>query len=120
MFPSLLNCCTIDWFVKWPPEALYTVAVGLLAENEEFCESLSKVCVLMHETVEDASDRFFKELRRHYYTTPSSYLELLKLYQSLLKQRADIIVARRKRIKNGLNKILETNQLVIICVNVSS
>ena len=26
MFPSLVNCCTIDWFHEWPAEALYSVA----------------------------------------------------------------------------------------------
>ena len=26
MFPSLVNCCTIDWFNEWPKEALYSVA----------------------------------------------------------------------------------------------
>ena len=26
MFPSLVNCCTIDWFREWPAEALYAVA----------------------------------------------------------------------------------------------
>ena len=25
-FPSLVNCCTIDWFTEWPPDALNTVA----------------------------------------------------------------------------------------------
>merc|ERR1719272_440322 len=24
-FPSLVNCCTIDWFAEWPAEALYSV-----------------------------------------------------------------------------------------------
>merc|ERR1719271_2073577 len=26
MFPSLVNCCTIDWFHEWPGEALFSVA----------------------------------------------------------------------------------------------
>lgn len=117
MFPSLVNCCTIDWFVKWPPDALYSVAVGSLASiaqegQEHLTESLAKTCVVMHETVENASEKLFQEFRRHYYTTPSSYLELLKLYHSLLKARSDLIIAKRSRLSNGLDKILETNVLV--------
>ena len=26
MFPSIVNCCTIDWFTEWPEEALLSVA----------------------------------------------------------------------------------------------
>lgn len=26
-FPSIINCCTIDWFDRWPNEALYSVAI---------------------------------------------------------------------------------------------
>jgi dynein heavy chain len=26
MFPSLVNCCTIDWFNAWPEDALFSVA----------------------------------------------------------------------------------------------
>ena len=28
MFPSLVNCCTIDWFTEWPEEALVGVGRG--------------------------------------------------------------------------------------------
>ena len=33
MFPSLVNCCTIDWLNPWPRDALFTVA-------EMFLESI--------------------------------------------------------------------------------
>jgi dynein heavy chain len=31
MFPSLVNCCTIDWFSTWPEEALRSVAAHSVA-----------------------------------------------------------------------------------------
>ncbi|KAH8299235.1 hypothetical protein KR044_006570, partial [Drosophila immigrans] len=117
MFPSLVNCTTIDWFTSWPTEALYSVALGLLtkiAPKMDERVSLASTTVFMHKTVEDASVRFYKEMKRHYYTTPSSYLELLKLYQSLLKLKTQEIIAKRKRIASGLNKLLETNEVIAV------
>ncbi|XP_043065698.2 dynein axonemal heavy chain 6 [Drosophila bipectinata] len=117
MFPSLVNCTTIDWFTSWPTEALYSVALGLLnkiAPKMEDRVALASTTVFMHKTVEDASVRFYKEMKRHYYTTPSSYLELLKLYQNLLKLKNQEIIAKRKRIANGLNKLLETNEVIAV------
>lgn len=32
MFPSLVNCCTIDWFSEWPLEALKSVATSFCGE----------------------------------------------------------------------------------------
>jgi dynein heavy chain len=51
MFPSLLNCCTIDWYVDWPQDALLSVAQDLLKPlgEEELVNNLSNICVLMHE-----------------------------------------------------------------------
>ena len=34
MFPSLINCCTIDWFTSWPEDALEMVAKKFLEEVE--------------------------------------------------------------------------------------
>lgn len=34
MFPSLINCCTIDWFQAWPTDALEMVANKFLANVE--------------------------------------------------------------------------------------
>jgi dynein heavy chain len=35
MFPSLINCCTIDWFTEWPEEALIGVGKGQLVDYEQ-------------------------------------------------------------------------------------
>ncbi|XP_055643505.1 dynein axonemal heavy chain 6 [Toxorhynchites rutilus septentrionalis] len=116
MFPSLVNCCTIDWYVKWPAEALLSVAVGSLndvAENEVQCRHLAQICVMMHESVENISERFYREMRRHYYTTPSSYLQLFNQYRTLVHKRINTISQKKDRIANGLSKILETNQVVV-------
>ena len=39
-FPSLVNCCTIDWFSEWPEEALYSVAKSYISEITEIDEAV--------------------------------------------------------------------------------
>lgn len=34
-FPSIINCCTIDWYNPWPAEALYSVAHRQYSEFEQ-------------------------------------------------------------------------------------
>lgn len=91
MFPSLVNCCTIDWFHEWPGEALLGVARGAigeadlkLGENMENCVQMFKI---MHQSVEEISKKYLQELRRHNYVTPTSYLELLNLYKRILTEQ---------------------------------
>nr|XP_033183004.1 dynein heavy chain 6, axonemal [Bombus vancouverensis nearcticus] len=116
MFPSLVNCCTIDWFTKWPDDALLSVAESSLAtivpKDSGKLTNLSIMCVLIHESVEEVTARFFIEMRRRYYTTPSSYLELLKLFQTTLERKKKEIELLKSKIANGLNKLRETNEMV--------
>ena len=35
MFPALVNCCTIDWFLPWPTEALKSVAEQFLSKIDD-------------------------------------------------------------------------------------
>lgn len=52
MFPSLVNCCTIDWFTLWPDDALLSVAenslMAIVPKDPEKLAALSSICVLIH------------------------------------------------------------------------
>ena len=95
MFPSLVNCCTIDWFSQWPKDALYSVANRFLEFIDfgapEAQHALAQLFMHIHTTVTDYSVKFYEELRRHNYTTPTSYLELINLYTTLLTEQREAI-----------------------------
>ncbi|KAA6394479.1 MAG: putative dynein heavy chain axonemal [Streblomastix strix] len=70
------------------------------------------VYVYMHVSVEKASTRFLTELKKHNYTTPSSYLELLNLYHQILKQMIEVIATRQSKLSNRLITLERTNKEV--------
>ena len=91
-FPSLVNCCTIDWFQSWPDDALTIVAQRFL-EDIEMDDAAKAGCVEMckefHQSTRRLSQKFLNILQRHNYVTPTSYLELISTYKTLLhKKRA--------------------------------
>lgn len=117
MFPSLVNCCTIDWFNAWPEDALYSVAHRMFSEQkslgiEEYVDSLSTMCNKIHRTVEHETVLYFKEQKRYNYTTPTSYLELIKLYVDILKTQSEKISLNERRYRVGLDKLKETEEMV--------
>ena len=50
-------------------------------------ERVAELCVETHTSVSSMAERFYAELRRRYYTTPTSYLELINLYLSMLDDK---------------------------------
>ncbi|CAI6363283.1 unnamed protein product [Macrosiphum euphorbiae] len=108
MFPSLINCCTIDWFTVWPEDALEKVAEYYLKDmsiNSDIASSCVVICKEFHTTARDASFRFYSALKRHNYVTPTSYLELIKTFKNLHKKRVDQITTMRNRYETGLDKL---------------
>jgi len=117
MFPSLVNCCTIDWFNAWPEDALYSVAEKMFESQKEigigeYVGALSNMCNKMHRAVEKETERYFTELKRYNYTTPTSYLELIKLYVDILKKQQARISSNERRYRIGLDKLRETEEIV--------
>ncbi|CEM09924.1 unnamed protein product [Vitrella brassicaformis CCMP3155] len=117
MFPSLVNCCTIDWFMEWPEEALRSVANHFLAgENlsADVTQGVSNVCVAMQTSVTQLTERYKQEARRYYYVTPTSYLELINAFKSLLKSRRNDVGTLKSRYDVGLEKLLTTADQVAV------
>jgi len=113
MFPSLVNCCTLDWFSRWPESALYYVSSEFLSDlslsNEENRNSLAEMCMIIHTSVEEISEEFFKTLRRRIYTTPKSYLDLINLYLSSLEIKRTEFNINKTRLSTGIKKLTDTN-----------
>eukprot|EP00879_Flechtneria_rotunda_P029523 GHRR01031937.1.p2 GENE.GHRR01031937.1~~GHRR01031937.1.p2 ORF type:complete len:413 (+),score=155.94 GHRR01031937.1:2862-4100(+) len=106
--PSLVNCCTIDWFGTWPNDALEAVALKQLNEmelNASTQKMLVGLCQAMHVQVQAASARYLAELGRHNYVTPASYLELLSAFKNLLESKRSTNAATRRRYAVGLGKL---------------
>ena len=96
-FPSLINCCTIDWYMEWPAEALNSVSTRFLSNVELGSDEVrvGAVDVRGHPHLRHGdSERFYQELRRRFYVTPKSYLDLINLYTSLLERSASSSGAR--------------------------
>ena len=111
-FPSLVNCCTIDWFMPWPDEALRSVATDKMTVKDfglgDSLPNIVELFRLIHQQVESESIDYFEKLRRRNWTTPTSYLELLSTYISLLESKRLTVMAAKNRYSNGVDKISST------------
>jgi len=110
-FPSLVNCCTIDWFTNWPSEALINVGKGSLLDadlnlgvDEDACIETFRV---IHQSVEAKSEEFKDQLRRINYVTPTSFLELLAMYKKILSDKRNEVGKARRRLVRGLEVLDE-------------
>eukprot|EP00929_Paragymnodinium_shiwhaense_P087552 TRINITY_DN476_c0_g8_i1.p1 TRINITY_DN476_c0_g8~~TRINITY_DN476_c0_g8_i1.p1 ORF type:complete len:2571 (-),score=771.76 TRINITY_DN476_c0_g8_i1:261-7973(-) len=115
MFPSLVNCCTIDWFHEWPAEALYSVGKQQLSTaNVELpnMEGTLTMFQTIHQSVESAAKGFLATSKRHVYITPTSYLELLSSFISVLATLRKQVGMQQNRYKVGLSKIADAENQV--------
>lgn len=117
-FPSLVNCCTIDWFTNWPAEALRSVGFSILGHSDlglgEHESNAVEMFKKIHMSVEEKSKSFFDVLRRRNYVTPTSYLELLSSFGRLLKKKKTETAQKRDRLQIGLDKLSETKKMVSV------
>ena len=115
MFPALVNCCSIDWFRAWPPDALDAVASTFLEEVEmekHNRQSTVEMCKIFHEGVRSLQFKFLEQEKRSVDVTPTSYLELINTIRVLLEQRKALLEEKRNRLTVGLDKLNSTKEKV--------
>lgn len=118
MFPAIINCTSIDWFHDWPEDALIGVANRFLGEvefpREDLRDLISRHMAKVHLSIEAANQDYKKQERRFNYTTPTSFLELIKFYKLFLKMKKGAISDNIDRLEKGLNIMHETTEAVAL------
>lgn len=111
-FPSLISCCTMNWFHPWPKEALVDVSLNFLQDVELSTRSIQEnVChhmAEMHISVTTACVNYAKSYGRHNYVTPTSFLELIRFYRSLLESKRTSQTDKIRRLEVGLATLKKT------------
>ncbi|NXK40473.1 DYH17 protein, partial [Piprites chloris] len=111
-FPAVVNCTAIDWFHEWPEDALVSVSSRFLEETEdiepEVKASISQFMSYVHTSAKEMSKTYLAMERRYNYTTPKTFLEQIKLYQSLLASKRSKLSANIERLEKGLMKLQST------------
>ncbi|KAM5191717.1 dynein axonemal heavy chain 10 [Mantella aurantiaca] len=110
-FPGLVNNTGIDWFLPWPPQALYAVAKSFLGESQmipsQLLEPVINHVVMVHDSVGKFSKKFQQKLRRSNYVTPKNFLDFINTYSKLLEEKNQFNLAQCKRLEGGLDKLKE-------------
>ncbi len=92
-------------FQSWPNDALTIIARRFL-DNVEMKDKIKESCVDMckefHQTTRFLSTCFLGVLQRHNYVTPTSYLELISTYKTLLSKKRNEVLKLKKRYEMGL------------------
>ncbi|KAM8934084.1 dynein axonemal heavy chain 11-like [Pelodytes ibericus] len=111
-FPALVNCTAINWFHSWPQVALQSVSSSFIQKldglDQPVKTSISQFITFAHTSVNEVSIKYQQNEKHYNYTTPKSFLELIKLYWNLLGKKRNELVQKMERLENGLQKLQTT------------
>nr|XP_024218054.1 dynein heavy chain 7, axonemal isoform X1 [Halyomorpha halys] len=120
IYPTLVNCCTIDWFEDWPEEALESVAKRSLETIDlapELKESAVEIFKYFHVKAKEAKVEFFNKTNRVVYYTCKSYIDLINSYNAVfLKTKAEVeqtvlrYVNGRQKLKFAESQVIQMQQ----------
>lgn len=117
LYPSMVNCCTIDWYDSWPEDALEMVAHYYMVKvnvPEKVKASAVIACKQFHVDARVISTEFYSNYARKTYITSASYLDLIRSFTTLTNRKQRELRAAKLRYTNGLDKLNQAAEAVII------
>ena len=127
--PAIFNRCVIDWFGEWPNEALFQVAKELTAKVD-FPESsfegrakgsedmvrrglVTEIIVYIHNSIRELNRKLQKSAKKFNYITPRDFLDFIRHFIHLQKEKKSELEEQQFHINTGLNTLKVTEEEVL-------
>ena len=107
----------MDWFSRWPKDALIAVAKHFVGKFEVVCtEEVKQEMVatmgIVQDFVAESCTEYFERYRRSTHVTPKSYLSFLNGYKVIYNEQKGYLDKQAQRMDTGLDKLLEASESV--------
>ncbi|CAM4927444.1 unnamed protein product [Rotaria socialis] len=117
-FPALVSGCTIDWFYRWPLDALVAVSnvylnrFDILVTSNTIKRNVIELMADIHDDVSRICDNYYEKFRRRTYVTPKSFLSFINAFKLHYKKQREYFEKEKQKMKTGVQKLFEAAEQV--------